>query len=181
MTSSYKPSFQNLNIPCNNDYMQSGVTPTQADTMFWNYMNREAEKFFVEYPTSEGSFMDPYSSIWNLGNFPSLVNCIKDHGHNFAGVTDPYMYYGRPKSIFCFHIEDLSMYSINYLYWGAPKSWIVIEVPDAPRFEKMVDIIFQPNCKNFLSHKTTAISPELLDLFEIKYHIVSSINLTSLI
>ena len=38
-----------------------------------------------------------------------------------TGVMVPWLYVGSCMSAFCWHIEDLSFYSINYLHMGAPK------------------------------------------------------------
>jgi len=40
---------------------------------------------------------------------------------NVAGITEPYAYYGYPKSCFPLHREDLDLCSVNYLHQGKPK------------------------------------------------------------
>jgi hypothetical protein len=55
-----------------------------------------------------------------------------------SGITIPWLYYGMLYSSFCWHTEDLYLYSLNYLHEGAPKIWYSIS---SDQKEKMDDYI----------------------------------------
>jgi len=75
------------------------------------------------------------------------------------------VYVGCWKSLFCWHKEDLDLYSINFLHFGKPKFWYCIDPEHAQKFERFCSFQFhdsQKMCKDFLRHKTTLISPNIL-------------------
>ncbi len=83
-------------------------------------------------------------------------------GTNIIGVTSPYLYIGSWKSMFCWHKEDLDLYSINYLHFGKPKFWYGIPSQENDDFEKLARVTFPDaykDCKEFLRHKTFLINP----------------------
>ena len=41
-------------------------------------------------------------------------------------------------STFCWHYEDLMLYSLNYNHYGKPKLWYSIPCDDRTKFEKVV-------------------------------------------
>lgn len=47
----------------------------------------------------------------------------KESSNQISGITVPWFYYGMLYSTFCWHTEDLYLYSLNYLHNGAPKIW----------------------------------------------------------
>lgn len=157
MTAKYFPSFKSLEFPVQRYDSVSRLSPIDSDIRSWDYMSSRSVNDVISYPRANGSVMDLYNLLWNLAHFPSLVNAIIDNGHIFDGVTLPYSYLGMLYSIFAFHIEDLSMFSLNYLYWGARKSSTSIAVPWAPRFEKLHQLLYRTTCRNPLSHKTSVI------------------------
>lgn len=66
---------------------------------------------------------------------------------------------------FCWHYEDLMLYSINYSHWGKPKQWYCIPVSDREKFEKAVkqkvSLLFKKD-PNILMDIVTMISPAYL-------------------
>jgi hypothetical protein len=55
-----------------------------------------------------------------------------------SGITIPWLYYGMLFSSFCWHTEDLYLYSLNYMHEGASKIWYSIS---AEHKEKMDEYI----------------------------------------
>ena len=44
-------------------------------------------------------------------------------GQVVPGVTDPMLYIGMLFSMFCWHKEDVNLYSMSYNHHGEPKTW----------------------------------------------------------
>jgi jumonji domain-containing protein 2 len=96
---------------------------------------------------------------WSLGH---LDSCLHVLGH-VPGVTSPYLYFGMFASVFCVHTEDMNLLSINYLHAGAPKIWYGIASAHAARFQALASGCFcTENCSEFLRHKQSLISPQVL-------------------
>lgn len=75
--------------------------------------------------------------------------------------------------MFCWHKEDLDLYSINYLHYGKAKIWYCIPISDMEKFERLCQFNFNEeyiNCNQFLRHKSTQISPTILKANGIKFH-----------
>jgi len=53
-----------------------------------------------------------------------------------SGVTLPWTYSGMLFSTFCWHYEDLMLYSMNYMHEGKGKIWYVVPEEDRIKFEK---------------------------------------------
>jgi|LauGreDrversion4_2_1035121.scaffolds.fasta_scaffold538616_1 hypothetical protein len=49
-----------------------------------------------------------------------------DEEHQISGITVPWFYFGMLFSSFCWHTEDLYLYSLNYMHEGAEKIWYSI-------------------------------------------------------
>lgn len=104
---------------------------------------------------------------WNLNNFDdqpgSLLQFPKSQ--NISGINVPWLYVGMKYSTFCWHYEDLMLYSINYSHWGKPKLWYGIPNSDREKFEKAVKskvaLLFKKD-PNILMDIVTMISPAYL-------------------
>ena len=110
-----------------------------------------------------GSLFDK-GVAWNLAEIQTLLS--KGLGDvQIKGVSDPYVYIGQWKAMFGWHKEDLDLYSINYLHHGKPKFWYSINLTDNQKVESFMQKRFPENykrCKEFIRHKTTMVSPKVL-------------------
>ena len=72
---------------------------------------------------------------------------------------------GMMFATFCWHTEDLQMYSLNYMHAGAPKIWYGIPPEDMKKFEKVVKekltLLFAKD-PNILLDIITMVSPSYL-------------------
>lgn len=123
----------------------------------------------------EGTLFDGAEACgWNVDQLESCLALLEadckdssDISERFKlpGVTSAYLYFGMWASVFSAHTEDMNLLSINYLHAGAPKYWYAIAEEDADRFESLMKSMFshQANdCKEFLRHKRSLMSPNLL-------------------
>jgi hypothetical protein len=60
-----------------------------------------------------------------------------DQVPNVPGVSSPWLYVGGFFGSFCWHTEDLWMYSCNHLHAGATKTWYVVPATASSAFEKV--------------------------------------------
>jgi jumonji domain-containing protein 2 len=67
--------------------------------------------------------------------------------------------------MFCWHVEDLNMASINFNHHGEAKFWYGIARTDYKKFENFVKNRYPEffvECGEFLRHKTLLINPYVL-------------------
>ena len=78
--------------------------------------------------------------IYNLNNFPNAYNSLMQfpRRHDISGINIPWLYIGMRYSTFCWHYEDLMLFSINYSHWGQPKQWYSVAESNREKFEKAV-------------------------------------------
>eukprot|EP00891_Asterochloris_glomerata_P005677 jgi/Astpho2/5677/Aster-02919 len=113
---------------------------------------------------------------WNINNLPRCKGSVLHYligDELITGVMVPWLYVGSCMSAFCWHIEDLSFYSINYLHMGAPKVWYSVPahaseaLEDAVRdalphlFETAPDLLYQ---------LVTMVSPKQLQARGVPVH-----------
>ena len=76
-------------------------------------------------------------------------------------------------STFCWHYEDLMLFSINYAHWGAPKQWYCVPESDREKFEKAVkqkaSLLFKKD-PNILLDIVTMVSPAYLQQHKVKVY-----------
>jgi len=91
-------------------------------------------KYGSGFPTIHGgritddlNFQDEKTHPFNLNNLSrakdSLFQIITRKQESISGISSPWMYSGMLFASFCWHVEDLYMYSINYMHKGASKTW----------------------------------------------------------
>ena len=104
---------------------------------------------------------------WNLNNLQRSFNSLMQFPmrKDLSGITLPWLYIGMKFSTFCWHYEDLMLYSINYSHWGKPKQWYCIPEDHRKRFERVVKTKLSQLYKedpNFLLDIITMVSPGFL-------------------
>lgn len=120
-------------------------------------------------------------------NLSKLANPIDVIHMNIEseGVNGTMLLIGGAFTCFPWHDEDLSLASINYLHWGADKIWIIIHEESTDTFRQTITEDFaqyeKSVCSNPLKHKNYLTSLKWLDDHNIKYSIVSSLNIRFLI
>lgn len=89
------------------------------------------------FPIVHKNKMDDIQSIdderihpFNLNNLihapNSLFQILTRKFENISGITSPWVYAGMLFASFCWHVEDLYMYSVNYMHQGAAKTWFLM-------------------------------------------------------
>ena len=84
-----------------------------------------------------GSLFDGEESQWNLdtGLQGCLLRSVLSPDDKVVGVTTPMLYFGSWRTLFCCHVEDMNLASINYLHFGHEKRWYACGPQDSDRFE----------------------------------------------
>lgn len=145
-------------------------TPDDLERTFWKNIFLNPSIYGADVP---GTLFDPDVEEFNLTKLNTILDDIRrDYGCTIQGVNTTYLYYGMWKTAFSWHTEDMDLYSINYLHCGAPKSWYCIAPEHGKRFERLADGFFPhkvKECKAFLRHKGTLISPSTLKKFSIPF------------
>jgi len=118
----------------------------QIEENYWSY-HREDSGVTVEYandiPVDKFSSGFPITGeyadhSWNMNAMNLKPGTLLQFWKNksFSGITKPWVYISHPYSSFCWHYEDMMMYSINYMHEGAGKVWYVIPDSQRTNFEK---------------------------------------------
>jgi len=69
----------------------------------------------------------------------SLLQFTKqDESNQISGITVPWFYFGMLYSTFCWHVEDLYLYSLNYLHEGSPKIWYAISHLEKEKMDEYI-------------------------------------------
>ena len=104
----------------------------------------------------------------------SLLQFLKDdHNMHISGITMPWFYFGMTFSTFCWHTEDLYLYSLNYMHDGASKIWYGISTKEKEKMDEYIKnkyfaiLLKEPD----LIHKLTVhIDPKELKANGINVH-----------
>ena len=69
----------------------------------------------------------------------SMLQFTKNNDENqISGITIPWLYMGMIYSSFCWHTEDLYLYSLNYMHEGAPKIWYTISHTQKEKMDEFI-------------------------------------------
>jgi histone demethylase JARID1 len=86
--------------------------------------------FGSAFPVADGTAGKKDASAthpFNLNNInscqESLFQILADRSEQISGVSSPWVYMGMLYACFCWHVEDMYMYSVNYMHKGAVKTW----------------------------------------------------------
>ncbi|OMJ72336.1 hypothetical protein SteCoe_29255 [Stentor coeruleus] len=149
--------------------LNSELSVEEIERKFWKNIRYDSAVYGADSDTI--SLFDR-NTEWNLSELSNLLeDGLKPLKLN--GINTPFLYLGSWKSMFCWHKEDLDLYSINFLHFGKPKIWYCIPDSENEKFERLCQFHFREEyaqCKEFLRHKMTQISPSVLKGAGIKYH-----------
>ncbi|CDW79070.1 lysine-specific demethylase 5b [Stylonychia lemnae] len=112
---------------------------------------------------------------WNLNNLYKQEGSLMQfpRSKDISGINIPWLYVGMKYSTFCWHYEDLMLYSINYNHWGKPKLWYGVSEDYREKFEKAVKtkvaLLFKKD-PNLLMDIITMISPHYLVQQKVKVY-----------
>jgi hypothetical protein len=135
------------------------------ERLYWKNISFSQPLYGSDVP---GSLMDRSefaSSAWNLNRLDSLLTQVLGSQVEIPGITKSYLYFGTWKSTFAWHVEDMNLYSINYHHFGAPKLWYAVPTSKADNMETVMASLFpslHKECSSFLRHKTSVVSPSIL-------------------
>lgn len=95
-------------------------TEEEKEKYFWENLNLPSPLYGSDIKGS--LFESNEAGEWN---FNKLDSCLKDGLGPILmeGINSPYLYFGSPRSIFAWHVEDYNMGSINFQHAGKPKFW----------------------------------------------------------
>lgn len=63
----------------------------------------------------------------------SLLQIVKTKAEAISGIVVPWAYVGGHFSSFCWHTEDLFLYSVNYMHEGGTKTWYGVPYSDVEK------------------------------------------------
>eukprot|EP00038_Savillea_parva_P029409 m.70907 g.70907 ORF g.70907 m.70907 type:complete len:1020 (+) comp8674_c0_seq2:34-3093(+) len=137
--------------------------PDALERKYWKNITFNAPIYGADL---SGSLTDDDVDIWNINRLGTILDLIRDDdGAEISGVNTAYLYFGMWKASFCWHTEDMDLYSINYIHFGAPKTWYCIPPAHSLRMEQLAAQFFSGShaeCRQFLRHKMAMISPKVL-------------------
>lgn len=113
---------------------------------------------------------DHNKSLFTLQNINLLENSLfqflkEDEKSHISGLTMPWIYFGMIFSTFCWHVEDLFLYSLNYMHYGAPKIWYSLADNEKEKMNNFLRRKYEHiECKNshLIEKLTLLIDPQEL-------------------
>uniref|UniRef100_A0A7M5TVU4 [histone H3]-trimethyl-L-lysine(9) demethylase n=1 Tax=Clytia hemisphaerica TaxID=252671 RepID=A0A7M5TVU4_9CNID len=140
----------------------------ELERKFWKNITFNPSIYGADVP---GTIYDKDVKHWNINSLNTILDTLNsDCSVKILGVNTAYLYFGMWKACFPWHTEDMDLYSINYLHHGAPKFWYSIPPEHGKRLETLAKGFFSgsaQDCSEFMRHKMTLISPQILRKFSI--------------
>ncbi|CAG9323163.1 KDM4B_2 [Blepharisma stoltei] len=140
---------------------KQNLSDEEIEMLFWKQIRYDSPIYGAD---SNAETLFDSDSEWNLSQLDTTLSKGL-HPYKLAGINMPFIYAGCWKSMFCWHKEDMDLYSINYLHFGKPKFWYCIPLEESERFERFCQFHFHDDyiaCPEFLRHKSIQISPSIL-------------------
>jgi hypothetical protein len=114
---------------------------TQVETKY--AADHSYSYFLKKEDFSEISDFLEKANTWNLSSIykepNSMFQFLKTQtSHHISGLTQPWVYFGMLFSTFCWHVEDLYMYSLNYMYYGKPKIWYSVSHNQKEKLDQFI-------------------------------------------
>lgn len=137
-----------------------GCDEEALERKYWKNLTFSPPIYAADTP---GTVMDEHA-LWNIGKLGTILDEIGADGTQVQGVNTAYLYFGMWKASFCWHTEDMDLYSINYIHFGAPKTWYAVPPRHAARMKRVAAQFFSgcaADCPEFLRHKMTIMSPKV--------------------
>eukprot|EP00316_Scyphosphaera_apsteinii_P004670 CAMPEP_0119305996 /NCGR_PEP_ID=MMETSP1333-20130426/6848_1 /TAXON_ID=418940 /ORGANISM="Scyphosphaera apsteinii, Strain RCC1455" /LENGTH=517 /DNA_ID=CAMNT_0007309199 /DNA_START=241 /DNA_END=1792 /DNA_ORIENTATION=- len=143
----------------------------EGEAMFWRGMAASAPLYCSD--SDIGSLFNPQLKEWNLGRMVGGPNgdLLQHATCSIPGLNKPMLYYGTWRTFFALHTEDSELQGVSFLHFGANKVWYVVPPCDALRVRRLAADLFPSDaqdCPNFLRHKLTMLSPQVLRASNIK-------------
>lgn len=164
-----------------NNFVQNEPSIDQIEKDFWNICKQSEKTIKVRYAAdlSYKQFLSKTdlnqifhileeNNQWNLMTLflkeKSLFKFLKENERShISGLTLPWIYFGMLYSTFCWHVEDLYLYSVNYMHYGKPKIWYGIPHNEKEKMDAYIksEIIRQNiNEENIVHRLILLINPE---------------------
>lgn len=92
----------------------------------------------------------------------SLFQIERLKGGAISGIVIPWAYVGGHFSTFCWHTEDLFLYSLNYMHEGGTKVWYGIPLDDVKKMRAYLKKKYAPYIeekRTLLNEVTISFSP----------------------
>ncbi|CAG9313407.1 KDM4B_1 [Blepharisma stoltei] len=141
--------------------IKNKLNDEEIESLFWKQIRYNSPIYGADSNTE--TLFDE-DNEWNLSKLDTTLSKGL-YPYKLAGINMPFIYVGCWKSMFCWHKEDLDLYSINYLHFGKPKFWYCIPLSESEKFERFCKFHFHTDyaaCPEFLRHKSTQVSPSIL-------------------
>lgn len=149
------------------------------EKQFWAFVeHNEGEDIKVEYAADlpydkygiqkfSGDDSAYEQHPWNLNKLHNKKNSLLQFcgERPISGITMSWIYIGMLFSSFCWHYEDIMMYSVNYMHEGAGKIWYAIPEYHREKFERIAKeklaLLFDKD-PNLLHNINVMINPAFL-------------------
>lgn len=96
------------------------LSPEAIEKVIWS---NDISKENIYGSDIELNILDNSNKVLNLNELKDLVREFTQREGEMPGISTPFGYAGSIASIFCWHLEDLNLFSISVNAKGAPKIW----------------------------------------------------------